>query len=116
MADTPRRARLSLGTAAASIYIPPTVANTYGILRTLQACNETALAANFTVGITIGGAAAADAAGNRLFFQAPIGANAIIEWTGFMPLYGLAANPDILYGLCSVAAAVTITAGIIEIT
>lgn len=116
MADTPKRARLACTTSAAAIYTAPAVASTYGILRTLQVCNETATAQIFTVGVTIGGAAAADAAGNRLFYQTSIPANSTIEWTGFMPLYGLASNPDILYGMAGAAASITITAGLIEIT
>jgi hypothetical protein len=86
---------------------------TYGILRTILVCHEGpvgASAINFTIGI---GTTNADAAGKRIVNKATIHHGQVWSENFWIPLFGHATIPDLVYALCDTAAGVSITLAMI---
>lgn len=113
MAEAPKRAGPSLVTTAntgQAIYTAPG-ASTWGILREIDVANELSYAVMVSIGI---GTAATDAAGKRIIASVSVQPNDSWSWSGFLPLFGHATTPDLLYVACSVANAVTVTVGVVE--
>ena len=105
MADTAKRLSgpTLLTAAAATQYTVP--ASTTAILRNIHVSNETAIAATFTMSI------GTDAAGKRLFTAFTVGANDVLDWSGFIVL----AAAEIIQAFSGTASALTLTISGVEV-
>lgn len=110
MADTQARVvgPAFLANAAATLYTVP--ASTSAILRNIHVANETTVAATFTLSIAL--TATADAAGKRLYSAYSVGANSVMDWSGFIVLN----TTDLLIGFASAASTMTITVDAVLVT
>jgi hypothetical protein len=106
MADTAARlyGPTALGTSAATIYT--SAASTVTIIRHIIVVNTTLAVVRVTISV------GADAAGTRILYVYPIGANQNYEWKGFLVL----AAAELIQAYADTASAATMTMNGVKVT